>query len=78
MGADRLYHDPLIDTVIWEFSFQIELVSFPLLDKYRVYSYQVMEKILIWFEKKNLQHKLQLDVYASVYKECIIPFNLVQ
>ena len=30
-----------------------------------VYSYQAMEKILIWFEKKNPQHILKLAVYAS-------------
>ena len=43
-----------------------------------VYSYQVMEKILLWFEMKNLQHILQIAVYASVDMEWIIPFNLVQ
>ena len=30
------------------------------------------------FEKRNLQHILQLAVYARVDMECIIPFNLVQ
>ena len=31
-----------------------------------LYSHQVMETILIWFEKKNLQHVLQLAVHASL------------
>ena len=43
-----------------------------------VYSCQVMGKILLWSENKNLQHILQLAVYASLYMECIIQFNLVQ
>ena len=33
---------------------------------------------LIRFEKKNLRHTLQLAVVASVYMECIIPFNSIQ
>ena len=41
------------------FSFQIKLVAFPLLHDYRRSFHQVMEKILIWFGKKNLQHILQ-------------------
>ena len=37
-----------------------------------------MENILIWFEKKNLKHMLQLAVYASVHIECIIELSYVR
>ena len=41
-----------------------------------VYSYQVIEKMILWFEKKNLQHILQLAVYAGVNNS--IQFSLVE
>ena len=40
------------------------------------YSCQVIEKLLLGFEKKNLQHVLQLAVYASMYNS--IQFSSVE
>ena len=43
------------------------------------YAYIYMS-LSLWFEKKNLQRKIQLAVYVGIrsYIECIIPFNIVQ